>query len=139
VVRESSLQRDGGMGLLTLAFLVACVRGVLGAHTTAGAIAAGVVFGGLVVIWSTLWIYLLRHASRLVVTDESVSLVRGPTGAPKVLTAVVDKHLQFVVRGSARSRTTVLQGHDPAGALGISYFSRAKVAAACSAHGWTVS
>jgi hypothetical protein len=136
VVRESSVQRDGLFGLLALVFAVAFVRGVHGAATTAGTIAAGTISGVLLVAVLLTWRLVRRQGSRLLVTSQSIALVSNSAKDPTTLDRSAGDQLYFVVRGSGRYRYTALQGGGAGTPLNIQLFSRKRVRAACIAQGW---
>jgi hypothetical protein len=136
VVQESSLQRDGLFGLLTTVFVVALVRGVHGAATTAGAIAAATFCGVIIVGLMLLWRVVRRLRSRLLVSADSIALVNSAGTDPKVLSRLAGDQLRFVVRGAGRSRYTTLAGGGDAAPLDVRFFSRKQVRQACLARGW---
>ena len=70
VVRESSLQRDGLYGILTLVFVAALVRGVLGATTSAAGPRPAVVFGLVIAVVVLAWVRAIRGPDRLEVSVE---------------------------------------------------------------------
>ena len=82
-----------------------------------------------------MWRVVRRQASRLLVTHDTISLVRGAAGTPKVLTRTAGEHLRFIVRGSGRLRTTALEGPGDEPPLDIQFFKHAKVTGACADHG----
>jgi hypothetical protein len=136
VVTESAVQRDGLFGGLTLLFCVVLVRGVHGASTTAGAIAAGTFSTAMIVGLILLWRVVRRQRSRLVVSTECIALVTSAGTDANVLNRAVGDQLRFVVLGSVRYRYTALKGGGDGAPLKIQLFNRTKVRAACVARGW---
>ncbi len=136
VLKESKVQRDGLFGLLTLAFTVALVRGVHGASTTAGAIAAGTFCGIMIIGVSLVWRLVRRQGSRLLVSTDSIALASRAGTDPKSLRRAAGDQLHFVVRGAGRYRYTALEGGADGVSLNIQLFSRAKVREACLARSW---
>jgi hypothetical protein len=76
VVKESRSQIGFLSGFLALACAVAAVRGVAGASTGAGRVAAGVVFGALVVVFVAGWIWMIRRPARLEITEAAITYVK---------------------------------------------------------------
>ena len=136
-VKESSLKREGLYGILTLAFLAALIRGVTGAMTTGGRIAAGILFGALAAVVVFRWFWEVRHPGRL---EVSTSTVRFVSGSGKVATQEISRsagdQLQFVGRGAGRYVSLALQQPASGTTLSLGMFDRKPVRRACEANGW---
>jgi hypothetical protein len=75
VVTESRQQVGILFGFLILAFAVALARGVTGAQTTSGQVAAAVFGSILVVAFTAGWIVMIRRPARLEVTEDVIRYV----------------------------------------------------------------
>ena len=135
VVRESRLQRDGVYGFLTLAFIAALVRGVLGATTSGGTVGAGVVFGVLIVVVVAGWVRAIRSPDRL---EVSASLIRyvPASGAPRQVSRQGGDELRFVTKRAGRLAFPSLFQSATATTLPLRWFTHAAVRTACESKGW---
>jgi hypothetical protein len=138
VVKESKVQRDGLFGLLTSVCVVALARGVHGASTTGGAIAAGTFFSLMIIGLVLVWRLVRRQGNRLLVSTDSIALASGAGTDPKRLQRAASDQIRFVVRGSGRYRYTALEGGADGVSLNIQFFNRTKVRDACVARGWHI-
>ena len=133
---ESRSQISSLFGFLTLAFAVALVRGVTGASTRSGVVAAGVFAGLLVVAMVTGWIVTIRRPARLEVTEAMIRYIRR-NGQELTLSREWGDELLFVQRRSGRTWTLglTIAGTGTVIFLG-GFFSRKAVRQACLARGW---
>ncbi len=135
VVTESRSQISSLFGFLTLAFAVALVRGVTGASTGSGRVAAGVFAGLLVVAMATGWIVMIRRPTRLEVTEAMIRYIRR-NGQELTLSREWGDELLFVQRRSGRSWTLGLTIAGTGTVIFLSFFSRKAIRQACLARGW---
>jgi hypothetical protein len=134
-VRESRAQISALLGFLTLACAAALARGVPGAHTTAGRVAAAVIFGGLLVVLIAGWIMMIRRPGRLEITEDTIRYVRR-NGQVSALSRQQGDELRWIklLRGRTWRLGLTIAGADPVMLLGS--FSKKLVRQACLARGW---
>jgi hypothetical protein len=141
VVAENRSQISLVFGLLILLFAAAIARGEAGAQSTAGRVAIAIIFGILIVLIARAWIALVRHPSRVEVSENAVTFVRR-NGQSSALSRQHGDELHFVKqRAGAMARTFTLGltivGTDSVLAL-PGFFSRNQVRQACRSRGWRV-
>jgi hypothetical protein len=137
VIKQSSAARDGLFGIIEVAFLVALVRGGLGASTTAGRIVAIAFMGACAVGWGLLWRVQRRHRSRLDIGHETiVKTDHANPDHPLVIDRSAGDELYFTWGGNARYRFPILVSGSTGVKLALPYYSKKPVQAACIAHGW---
>jgi hypothetical protein len=136
VIRQSSASRDGFFGLMEAVFVLALVRGAIGASTTAGRIGAIVLTSAMIVGWGLLWSFQWRHRSRLEIGDDTIAKVDHATpDHPLLIDRSSGDELYFIL-GSGRNIFPVLVSQSSGAKLFLAYYSRKSVQAACVAHGW---
>jgi hypothetical protein len=135
VIAQSAVARNGLFVFLEAAFAVAFVRGVPGAATTAGSIAAATFTTSVAVGIGLLWRQAERGKSRLQITSESIDLVTrtGPVGS---IRRDDGDELGFAMRGRSRYRIQTLVQSGTGTSLALPWFSRRPVVEACRARGW---
>ncbi len=138
VVKESRSQIGFLSSFLALVCAVALVRGVLGASTGAGRVAAGVSFGALVVVLVAGTIWLTRHPTRLEITEAAVTYVNRAGQAHSLLREWGDV-LQFVQRRNGRSWVLGLTIAGTDNLIVLGFFSRKAIRQAGLARGWRFS
>jgi len=139
VVTESRQQVGILFGFVILAFAVALARGVTGAQTTSGQVAAAVFCSILVVAFIAGWIARIRHPARLEVTEDTIRYVPR-NGRVATLSRQQGDELRFVKRHAGTlSRIWTLGltivGTDTVITF-LGFFSRNAVQQACCARGW---
>jgi hypothetical protein len=136
VITESRSQISSLFGFLTAAFAVALVRGVTGASTGSGRVAAGVFAGVLVVAVVAGWIVTIRRPTRLEVSEAGIRYIRR-NGQELTLSREWGDELLFVQRRSGRTWTLglTIAGTGTVIYLG-GFFSKKAVRQACLARGW---
>ena len=117
------------------ACVAALARGVPAAQTTAGRMAATVVFGGLLVLVVAGWIAALRRPRRLEITEDAVRFVQR-NGQVATLSRQQGDELRWVktLRGRTWRLGLTITGTGTVMLLGT--FSRKAVREACLARGW---
>lgn len=135
IVRESRGLISALFGFLALCCTAALARGVPGAHTTAGRLAAAVIFGGLLVVILAGWAAALRRPRRLEITQDAIRYVQRD-GRATSLSRQYGDHLRWVkqLRGRTWRLGLTIVGTDDVMILGT--FSRKTVQRACLARGW---
>lgn len=136
VVRPSRAQRDGLAALLLLAFGFALVRGLIGAETTIGRVAVGVIFGGVVLMILAGWLRLVRRPDLLEVSDEEIRYAPSSGREHPIIPRDHGETLRFVARSAGRLSFLALSQPGSGTMLALHLFSRKSVQAACEAHGW---
>jgi len=137
VIKQSSASRDGFFGLLEATFVVALVRGAMGASTTAGRIAAIVFTGAIIVGWGLLWRFQWRHRSRLEIADGAIAKVdHAVPDHPLVIDRSSGDELYFFIGNGRYNIFPVLVSRSSGAKLSLAYYSKKPVQAACVAHGW---
>jgi hypothetical protein len=137
VVRESAAARDGLFGVIEAFLLVALVRGVLGASTTAGAIAAALFMGLFAVVWGLLWRASRGNLLWFEVRNERIDLCHRKWAAAKSIVRQEGEELSILNRGPVRYRYTVLRSRASGIELRTGFTSPKPLQAACEAHGWS--
>lgn len=135
VVRQSSAQRDGLMGVLIAVFAVAIWRGYTGAQTTGGRIALVVILGGFAVALAVGWIRLITRRCELQISEQAIAYVEGGVVQSR-LTRQDGTQLRFVTLGSGRWRRTGLTVAGPGPVISLGFFSREAIRGQCAAKGW---
>ena len=135
IATQSRRQVGFLFGFLVLAFAVALVRGVTGAQTTSGRVAATVFSGILVAAFIAGWVVMIRRPARLEITEDAISYVPR-NGRVSSLSRQWGDELRFVqrLRGRIWTLGLTIVGTDTVITLG--FFSRKAVKQACRAHGW---
>ena len=135
VLRPGRLQRDGLFGGLIVIFVLALVRGLAGAQTSAGRVAV-IVFAALVIAGLlAAWIVQLARPSRLEITAQAVTLVDA-RGKRTTLSHEAGDELKVVISGGGRYRR---RGRTIAGSgtvIPLGFFSLTQVQRAATAAGW---
>jgi hypothetical protein len=137
VIKQSSASRDGFFGLMEALFVLALVRGGMGATTTAGRIVAILFTGAIIVGWGLLWHFQRRHRSQLEIGDDTIAKVDHATpDHPLLIDRSSGDELYFVVGNGRNNIFPVLVSQSSGARLLLAYYSRKSVQAACVAHGW---
>ena len=137
IVAESRWQVSILFGFLTLAFVVAVVRGVTGAQTASGRMAVVVLCVVLLAFFISAWIRTVRHPARLEITEDAIRYVprKGQSATP----SPQQGNELYLVRRNRDGRIWTLglgiMGTDTVMDLGL-LFSRKAVRQACLARGW---
>jgi hypothetical protein len=140
VVAESRVQIGFMPALLVLLCGLALGRGVAGAQTSAGRVAAAVVFSALIVVIVWGWIYVALHPSRLEVAENAITL-RPRRGQVATLSRQQGDELQFFNYSTRLGRFGQfgLAIVGTGSALPVrGFWSRKQVRQACLARGWRV-
>lgn len=136
IVAQSAVGRDALFGIIELAFLFALVRGVTGASTLGGTIAAGVFMGAVSIGWALLWRNVWRARTWLEISDRAIAL-RDHLGTDRaVISRASGNHLRFVVLGRARYHYVGLKSDDDGTLIRLPYYGKKRIRQACGAHGW---
>ena len=137
VIKQSSAAREGLFGVIEAAFLVALVRGAIGASTTPGRIAAIVFMGAFAVGWGLLWRVQWRHRSRLEIGADAIAKVdHADPDHPLVIDRSSGDELYFFIGSGRYNAFPVLVSRSTGVKLSLAYYNRKPVQAACVAHGW---
>jgi len=137
VIKQSSAAREGLFGVIEAAFVLALIRGAIGASTTAGRIAAIVFMGAIAVGWGLLWRAQWRHRSRLEIGDDAIAKVdHADPDHPLVIDRSSGDELYFFVGRGRYNTFPVLVSRSTGVKFSLAYYSRKPVQAACVAHGW---
>jgi HAMP domain-containing protein len=135
VLRPGRLQRDGLFGGLIVIFVLALVRGLAGAQTSAGRVAV-IVFAALVIAGLlAAWIVQLARPSRLEVTAQAVTLVDA-RGKRTTLSREAGDELKVVISGGGRYRRRGLTIAGSGTVIPLGFFSLTQVQRAATAAGW---
>jgi hypothetical protein len=135
VLRPGRLQRDGLFGGLILVFVLALVRGLIGAQTSAGRVAV-IVFAALVIAGlMAAWIVQLARPSRLEITAEAVTLADAK-GRRTTLSREAGDELMVVVSGGGRYRRRGLTIAGSGTVIPLGFFSLTQLQQAVTAAGW---
>jgi len=135
VLRPGRLQRDGLFGGLIVIFVLALVRGLAGAQTSAGRVAV-IVFAALVIAGLlAAWIVQLARPSRLEITAQAVTLVDA-RGKRTTLSREAGDELKVVISGGGRYRRRGLTIAGSGTVIPLGFFSLAQVQRAATAAGW---
>ena len=135
VLRPGRLQRDGLFGGLILIFVLALVRGLAGAQTSAGRVAV-IVFAALVIAGLlAAWIVQLARPSRLEITAQAVTLVDA-RGKRTTLSHEAGDELKVVISGGGRYRRRGLTIAGSGTVIPLGFFSLTQVQRAATAAGW---
>jgi len=135
IVRESRWQISALLGFLTVPASRRWPGACPAAQTTAGRMAATVVFGGLLVLVVAGWIAALRRPRRLEITEDAVRFVQR-NGQVATLSRQQGDELRWVktLRGRTWRLGLTITGTGTVMLLGT--FSRKAVREACLARGW---
>ena len=137
VIKQSSAAREGLFGFIEAAFLVALVRGAIGASTTAGRIASILFMGAVALGWGLLWRVQWRHRSRLEIGSDVIAKVdHADTDHPLVIDRSSGDELYFFIGNGRYNAFPVLVSRSTGVKLSLAYYSKKQVQAACVAHGW---
>jgi HAMP domain-containing protein len=135
VLRPGRLQRDGLFGGLIVIFVLALVRGLAGAQTSAGRVAV-IVFAALVIAGLlAAWIVQLARPSRLEITAQAVTLVDA-RGKRTTLSHEAGDELKVVISGGGRYRRRGLTIAGSGTVIPLGFFSLTQVQRAATAAGW---
>jgi hypothetical protein len=135
VVAQSRKQRDGIFGFLVAVFVVALVRGLIGASTSAGRIAVAVFVTAVLAALVTIWVRVVRRPEHLEVAHAAISLVR--TGGPPVgFDRQAGDQLRFVMSGGGRYRRLGLMSVATGTVIPLGFFDKKAVRSACEGVGW---
>lgn len=135
VLRPGRLQRDGLFGGLIVIFVLALVRGLAGAQTSAGRVAV-IVFAALVIAGLlAAWIVQLARPSRLEITAQAVTLVDA-RGKRTTLSREAGDELKVVISGGGRYRRRGLTIAGSGTVIPLGFFSLTQVQRAATAAGW---
>ena len=137
IVTDSRWQVSILFGFLTLAFVVALVRGATGAQTTSGRVAVVVLCLVLLAVLISAWIRTLRHPARLEITEDAIRHIRR-NGQTATVSRQPGNELYFVRRNrGGRIWTLGLASTDTDTVMDLGLlFSRSAARQACRARGW---
>jgi hypothetical protein len=138
VVNQSLAQRNIGFGFILAVCVAAIVRGIPGATTTSGAVAVGVIFGAILLVFLRGWVRSLRHPSTIEVSKERIRYVSGPNERRADLIRDRGSALVIYVRLTGRFATMMLEQTATSVAWSLPYFTRKAITTACEARGWQV-
>lgn len=116
-------------------FVLALVRGLAGAQTSAGRVAV-IVFAALVIAGLlAAWIVQLARPSRLEITAQAVTLVDA-RGKRTTLSREAGDELKVVISGGGRYRRRGLTIAGSGTVIPLGFFSLTQVQRAATAAGW---
>ena len=139
IVRDSRTQRNTLWGFLVVVFLVAAVRGFVGATTTGGRIVATTLMVLLVVGSIVGWVATHRRPAWLEIDTDAITLHRvGATAMPERLERATAGDLRFILIGPHRSPHLALTATEVDTVLSLQFFNKPEVRHACETRGWRV-
>jgi hypothetical protein len=137
IVTQSAASRNALFGGLELVFVVAFVRGVPGAATSAGAVAAGVFCTAVILGVAFLWRRTNQMKSYLDISNDAIALMsQRRQDAIASISRGDGAQLQFVMRGGARYRNLCLVQSTTGTSILLPLYTRAPIKSACVEHGW---
>jgi hypothetical protein len=141
VVAESRSQMAILFGFLVAIFALALVRGVTGAATTTGRVAAAVFCAALILAVGWGWAAMARRPARVEITKDAIRFV-SRSGKPSALSRQSGDELRFVKQHAGPLSRIWTLGLTIAGTDAVllltGFFSRSEVRQACRAQGWRV-
>jgi hypothetical protein len=136
VVRQSKAQARWLFGFLAVAFAAALVRGVMGASTTTGRVAVGVICGLLLAGALVAVAAAGRRRDYLEVEQDQIRYVRWSGQQVSAFTREWGSDLRFVRRAAGRTFVDCLNIPGTDNIIALPLFSKPEVQRACIARGW---
>jgi Na+/melibiose symporter-like transporter len=141
VVAESRSQMAVLFGFLLVVFAAALIRGVTGATTTTGRVAAAVFCAVLILAIAWGWTAVARRPARLEISRDAVRFM-SRQGKASALSRESGDELRFVKQHAGPLSRIWTLGLTVAGTDAVlllpGFFSRSEVRQACRAQGWRV-
>jgi hypothetical protein len=138
IVPQSRARRDGLFGGLAAVFAVALVRGLIGASTAAGRIAAGVIIGLVLLVLVVGWLRALLRPAHLEISAALIHYAGGQGGSRPDLSRDNGQEVGVYWRRAGRGSSLYLQQPATGVHWSLPYFSAKAVAQACRDCGWAV-
>jgi len=135
VLRERRLLPNVLFGGLLVVFVLALARGLAGAQTAGGRVAAGVGLGAVVALTVWMWAIVIRRRGHLEITGQEITYASGK-GQPVTLSRQQGDVLRVVEKGAPRYPKPCLTVQGASTVIPLNLFRLSEVRQACTARGW---
>jgi len=138
ILREGRLFPNVLCGGLLALLILALVRGLAGANTTAGRMTVAVIFGALIALVAWAWVMMIRLRGHLEITAQAITYAGYARRKPQTLTLSRQQGdvLRVVQRGAPRYPVRCLTAQGSSTVIPVSLFRLSQVRQACAARGW---